>query len=49
MKRGEIIEIGPSVDIFNAPRDPYTKALIDAIPGRETTFGTRQLAAVAMN
>ena len=32
MKHGEIIEQGSTNEIFNAPRQPYTRMLLDAIP-----------------
>ena len=34
MKNGEIIERGSAAEIFEAPKEPYTKQLIDAIPTR---------------
>ena len=30
MKDGRIIETGPTADVLGAPRDPYTRALVDA-------------------
>ena len=32
MLRGRIVEEGPALDIYNAPSDAYTRALIDAAP-----------------
>ena len=32
MSKGRIVESGKPADIFNAPADPYTRALISAVP-----------------
>lgn len=37
MKEGTIVEIGPAREIITAARDPYTRALIAAIPRLRTT------------
>jgi oligopeptide/dipeptide ABC transporter ATP-binding protein len=35
MYLGQLVEIGPSQEIINKPRHPYTKALIGAVPEPE--------------
>lgn len=34
MKDGEVVEHGRSVDIFDAPKHPYTQMLVESTPGR---------------
>ncbi len=33
MKSGTVVERGRTAEVLNAPRDPYTQLLIDAVPG----------------
>lgn len=35
MKAGRLVESGPKHILFNTPSDPYTRALIEAVPGRD--------------
>ncbi|MEM8578324.1 MAG: ABC transporter ATP-binding protein [Pseudomonadota bacterium] len=35
MEKGVMVEFGPAEDVFNAPKHPYTKRLLDAAPGRD--------------
>jgi peptide/nickel transport system ATP-binding protein len=39
MTRGRIVEYGTASQVFTHPRNDYTKALIDAAPGRDFAFG----------
>jgi peptide/nickel transport system ATP-binding protein len=39
MYRGQIVEHGPVRDILRNPKHPYTRGLLDSIPGGEP--GTR--------
>jgi peptide/nickel transport system ATP-binding protein len=35
LHRGRIVELGAIADVFSAPADPYTRALIDSVPRLE--------------
>lgn len=35
MEKGVMVEFGPADQVFNAPKDDYTKRLLDAAPGRD--------------
>ncbi|OWR30990.1 peptide ABC transporter ATP-binding protein [Saccharibacillus sp. O23] len=39
MKQGRVVEEGPSVDVLTAPRDPYTRMLIEALLQLPETAG----------
>jgi peptide/nickel transport system ATP-binding protein len=45
MHRGRVVEEGATADIFNNPREPYTRQLLEAAPGREWDFGAEVAAA----
>jgi oligopeptide/dipeptide ABC transporter ATP-binding protein len=39
MYRGRIVERGPTESIFTDPRHPYTRLLLDSVPGSERSVG----------
>ncbi|MFI1762791.1 ABC transporter ATP-binding protein [Streptomyces sp. NPDC020800] len=32
MRRGRVVEAGPTAEVLDAPRDPYTRLLLDSVP-----------------
>ncbi len=48
MKSGEIIEEGPTAEVFAAPKTAFTRLLIDSIRCRIPTAGWTQGAGLSM-
>ena len=38
MSKGRVVEYGTAAEVFGAPRHPYTRALVEAAPGRHYAF-----------
>ncbi len=45
MSNGVIVERGPTAEIFASPKHQYTKALLDAVPGKSWLGGARGATA----
>ena len=35
MQRGKVVEVGPTAELFAQPREPYTRELLSAVPGKD--------------
>ncbi|GAB1327714.1 dipeptide ABC transporter ATP-binding protein [Streptomyces sennicomposti] len=45
MHRGRIVEEGPADEVYGAPRDPYTRRLLAAVPALDPEAAARRRAA----
>ena len=45
MRRGEVVEMGPTAQVLGSPAHDYTRSLLDAIPGRQHEQAMRQAVA----
>jgi len=43
MYLGNVVEVGPTDEIFTAPRHPYTEALLDSVPRASTAERDREI------
>ena len=42
LQSGRVVEHGPLADVFQNPRHEYTRALLQAAPGRGFAFGQKR-------
>ncbi|MFF4727453.1 dipeptide ABC transporter ATP-binding protein [Streptomyces mirabilis] len=45
MRRGRIVEYGPADEVYESPRDPYTKLLLAAVPALDPEVAARRRTA----
>ncbi|MFB0616537.1 dipeptide ABC transporter ATP-binding protein [Streptomyces sp. AGS-58] len=45
MRRGRLIEYGPADEVYDAPREPYTRQLLAAVPALDPALAARRRAA----
>ncbi|MET8449629.1 ABC transporter ATP-binding protein [Streptomyces sp. NPDC005209] len=45
MRRGRIVESGPADEVYDSPRDPYTRRLLAAVPALDPEVAARRRAA----
>ncbi|MGW5332849.1 dipeptide ABC transporter ATP-binding protein [Streptomyces bauhiniae] len=45
MRRGQVVETGPADEVYEHPRDPYTRQLLAAVPALDPEVAARRRAA----
>ncbi|MGW1164666.1 dipeptide ABC transporter ATP-binding protein [Streptomyces sp. NPDC002550] len=45
MRRGRVVEYGPADEVYDSPREPYTRELLAAVPALDPELAARRRAA----